>query len=155
MKKFSLLCKGNRFVLLICVAMFGNASMQAADTKTVYTFDVYRTIGLTDVSVCPISTSVLCNVLNCTSEGSFETALANSVVKFYAVNAAGSYAAKTSYSLYFTTAGASVAAANKNKAISTVFDEKSAINLNTFNEKLEDGKSYLVKEALGLSYQTG
>ncbi len=147
MKKFSLLCKGNRFVLLICVAMFGNASMQAADTKTVYTFDVYRTIGQTDVSVCPTSTSVLCNVLNCTSEGSFETALANSVVKFYAVNAAGSYAAKTSYSLYFTTAGASVAVANKNKAITTVFDKKSAITLNTFNEKLEDGKSYLVKEA--------
>ena len=147
MRKFTLFRNGNRFVELLCAAMLGTASIQAADTKTVYTFDVFRTIDQTDVSVCPTNTSVLGNVLNCASEGSFAIALANSVVKFYAVNAAGSYAAKNSYSLYFTTAGAAVTAANKNKAISTVFDEKAAVNLNTFNDKLEEGSSYQVKEA--------
>ena len=71
MRKFTLFRNGNRFVELLCAAMLGTASIQAADTKTVYTFDVFRTIDQTDVSVCPTNTSVLGNVLNCASEGSF------------------------------------------------------------------------------------
>ena len=147
MKTLSLLCNFYRLAELIFAVMFGVASVHSANTKTIYTFDVFRTIGQTEVSVCKTNTSVLANVLNCTEQGSFKTALDKSVVKLYAVNAAGVYSGKQGLSLYFRTNGLSVAVANNAKAFTTTFDGKSAINFNTYNDMLTDGTDYQVKQA--------
>lgn len=147
MKKLSFFCNHYRLLSLICAGMCVAASMHSANTKTIYTFDVFRTISQTEMSVCKTSASVLANVLNCTDQGSFKTAIDKSVVKLYAVNAAGVYSGKQGLSLYFRTNGLSVAVANNAKAFSTTFDGKSAINLNTYNNMLTDGTSYQVKQA--------
>ena len=147
MKTLSLLCNFYRLAELIFAVMFGVASVHSANTKTIYTFDVFRTIGQTEVSVCKTNTSVLANVLNCTEQGSFKTALDKSVVKLYAVNATGIYSGKQGLSLYFRTNGLSVAVANNAKAFTTTFDGKSAINFNTYNDMLTDGTDYQVKQA--------
>ena len=103
MKTLSIFFNRKRLMGIICAVMFGVASVHSANTKTIYTFDVFRTIGQTEVSVCKTNTSVLANVLNCTEQGSFKTALDKSVVKLYAVNAAGIYSGKQGLSLYFRT----------------------------------------------------
>ena len=147
MKTLNFLSNRHRLVGLICAVMCGTASVHSANTKTIYTFDVFRTIAQTEASVCKTNATVLANVLNCTDQGSLKTALDKSVVKFYSVNAAGVYAGKQGLTLYFRTNGMAVAAANNAKAFTTTFDGKSAISLNSYNDMLTDGTGYQVKQA--------
>lgn len=147
MKTLNFLSNRHRLVGLICAVMCGTASVHSANTKTIYTFDVFRTIAQTEASVCKTNATVLANVLNCTDQGSLKTALDKDVVKFYSVNAAGVYSGKQVLTLYFRTNGMAVAAANNAKAFTTTFDGKSAISLNSYNDMLTDGTGYQVKQA--------
>ncbi len=147
MKTLNFLSNRHRLVGLICAVMCGATSLHSANTKTIYTFDVFRTIAQTEASVCKTNTTVLANVLNCTDQGSLKTALDKDVVKFYSVNAAGVYSGKQVLTLYFRTNGMAVAVANNAKAFTTTFDGKSAISLNSYNDMLTDGTGYQVKQA--------
>ncbi len=128
------------------------SSSLANNSKTVYSFDIGRTLTQSNATVCPTNASVLGTKLNCQADGSFSAAMKSRNVKFYSVNpTTGKYTYGSSlspYGNYFNVNGLAVNAANRKRAIASAFDDTSGFSISTVEGMVEEGNSYTWKQAL-------
>ncbi len=117
----------------------------ANNVKSVYTFDVQRTISQTTASECKAKGSMIIAKLNC-ADATMNDALNNKSIKIYTVNPNSGKYTLGSTTCYFNTKGLAVSSANVGKAFISKYDGSSAFSVNTY-AKIEDGNSYTFKEA--------
>ena len=139
-------------VAVMLLSVVTGCTAMANGSKTVYHFDISRTLSQTAPTVCATNASVLGTKLNCAAQGSFSTAMSVQTVRFYSINpSTGKYSQGSSlspYGNYFTAAGLAVNAANRNRAIASAFDDKSGFSISTVEGKVEEGNTYQWKQAL-------
>lgn len=129
-----------------CMVMLMTTMAWANDVKTIYTFDIQRTIDQTSASICKAKGSMIVAKLNA-AETNLSDAISNKSVSMFTVHPnTGRYINLTSTTAYFNTNGLAVTNPNTRAFISK-YDGSTAFSVNAYSGKVTDGNSYTLKEA--------